>query len=232
MVEKDDVRRAYDEVAETYAAERSDEGPGMAILSAFLDSLSRSARLLDVGCGNGQPVLAGLPKDIEAVGLDFSGAQLRLARATVPDCVLVHGEMTDLPFEDGSFDALVAYWSLIHLPLDHHSDAIAEFARVLRPGGRALVCEGTDEWVGSNPDWLDSGTEMAWGMAGAEATAEQLRDAGFEIIDRWRVPESLDGEEKWDSEGDHPWTFFSVRLEAHQSESSTAGHALPKLAPF
>jgi SAM-dependent methyltransferase len=157
-----------------------------------------------------------------AVGVDFSASQLRLARENAPEAVLAQADMTDLPFADGSFDAVVAYWSLIHVPLDQHPAAVEEFARVLRPGGRVLVCEGTERWVGENPDWLDSGVGMEWEIAGAEATRQQLRDAGFEITDAWGVPETIsEGEDDSgdDSEGeadsddtDDAWTFFAARL--------------------
>lgn len=69
---------------------------------------------------------------------------------------------------------------------------------MLRPGGRVLVSEGLSEWQGSNPDWLDSGSEMQWHMAGADATREQLRDAGFAIVDEWGATERFaDQDERW-----------------------------------
>lgn len=220
MADKDAVRRGYDELAETYAAQRSEDGRGMGILSEFLDSLSRPTRVLDGGCGQGTPVLRRLGDDATATGVDFSREQLRLATENVPDAALVQGDLTDLPFDDGVFDAVVAYWSLIHVPMGDHQAVVDEFARVVRPGGRLLVCEGTTQWVGENPDWLDSGVEMQWEIAGAEATREQLHDAGFEIVDSWGVPETLEGEESQaaeDDEGnsdadDEPWTFFAAQL--------------------
>jgi len=45
------------------------------------------------------------------------------------------------------------------------------------------------EWTGSNPDWLDSGTEMHWSLAGPEATTEDLRACGFELRGVWDVPD-------------------------------------------
>ena len=63
---------------------------------------------------------------------------------------------------------------------------------MIRPGGYALVCEGTGSWEGENRDWLDSGTPMGWNMAGVEATREQLRDAGFTVESARSVPESLE----------------------------------------
>jgi ubiquinone/menaquinone biosynthesis C-methylase UbiE len=215
MVEKNVVRQGYDELGDAYAAQRSGDGQGMDVLSAFLEAVLESARILDAGCGPGRPVLSHLTDEASAVGLDFSGEQLRLAAEHAPDASLARGDMTALPFDEGAFDAAVAFWSLIHVPLADHETVIEEFARVLRPGGRLLVCEGTERWVGENPDWLDSGVGMEWEIAGAEATCEQLRNAGFEIIDSWGVPETLEDDEvdeDGESQSDDDWTFFAARL--------------------
>ncbi|TSD10001.1 methyltransferase type 11 [Haloglomus irregulare] len=205
MVEKRAVRQAYDEMARAYDAARTRDGRGLSVLESFLEF--GPERVLDAGCGGGQPVLDRLDDAATAVGLDASGEQLRLAADRVPGAALAAGDMTRLPFADDTFDAVVAYWSLIHVPLAEHGTAIEAFARVLRPGGRVLVCEGREEWVGENPDWLDSGVGMAWEIAGLEATRAQLRAAGFTLAREWGVPDSLD-----DSEAD-AWVFLEGRLD-------------------
>lgn len=216
MVEKNVVQQGYDELGDAYAAHRSGEGQGMDVLSAFLEAVPESARVLDAGCGPGRPGLSHLIDEVSAVGLDFSGEQLQLAAEHAPGAALVRGDMTSLPFAAETFDAVVAYWSLIHIPLEDHRTVIDEFARVLRPGGRVLVCEGTERWVGENPDWLDSGVGMEWEIAGAEATREQLHGAGFEITDSWGVPETLEDDEASEgdveNDADDDWTFFAARL--------------------
>lgn len=222
MVEKDSVRRSYDELADTYADERSEDERALAILERFLDSPDEPERVLDAGCGGGTPVLERLDRETGAVGVDFSREQLGLASAAVPDAALAQADMTRLPFADDSFDAVVAYYSLIHVPLEEHPAVLEEFARVLRPGGRALVCEGSgEEWIGENPDWLDTGVEMGWEIAGAEATAEGLREAGFTVVDEWSAAERLadesddandgEGDDETDADDDYPWTFFAAR---------------------
>ena len=187
MTERDAVRRAYDELAETYAAERASDAdaPAAARLDRLAERLPADARVLDAGCGQGTPALAALTRGTRAVGLDFSGEQLRLAAGAAPDAALVRGDMTSLPFSPNAFDAVVALHSLIHVPLDEHPTALAEFARVLAPDGLLLLTEGETEWVGANPDWLESGVEMRWAIAGREATREGLDRAGFEILDEW-----------------------------------------------
>ncbi len=214
MVEKETVRRGYDGLASVHADQRSDDGRGTEILAEFVDSLSDSARVLDAGCGQGTPVLSRLSAETSAVGVDFSRQQLRLAADNAPGASLVHGDMTRLPFGSDTFDAVVAYWSLIHVPMDDHQAVIDEFSRVVRPGGRVLLCEGTTEWVGENPNWLDSGIEMQWEIAGANATQEQLCSAGFAVVDSWGTPSELEADREEESDGDEPWTFFAARLDA------------------
>jgi ubiquinone/menaquinone biosynthesis C-methylase UbiE len=184
MVERDVVRRSYDEVAKTHAADRAENGRGTEILASVLESLPDSARVLDAGCGGGTPALAQLSESTTVLGLDFSREQLQLATERVPDVLPAQGNMTALPLQSSAFDAVVAYWSLIHIPSVDQPAVVDEFSRILRPGSRLLVCDGTNEWVGENPDWLDSGVEMAWDIAGAETTRAQLRAAGFEITER------------------------------------------------
>ncbi|NHN48658.1 class I SAM-dependent methyltransferase [Halostella sp. JP-L12] len=194
MDERNAVREGYDALAETYAGQRSDdETLGTTLLDDLLADLPDDGRLLDAGCGQGTPVLARA--DVEAVGLDFSPAQLRLASENAPGAALLRGDMGRLPFGADSFDAVTAFHSLIHVPLDDHQTVVDEFARVLRPGGRVLVSEGLTEWEGRNPDWLDSGAAMEWHIAGAEATREHLRTAGFDVLDQWAVDDTLADEE-------------------------------------
>lgn len=193
MSERDTVRRAYDELAETYAAERGRDvdAAAAARLDRFAEQLPEAARLLDAGCGQGTPVLAALSGEVGVVGLDFSGEQLRLARSNAPLAALACGDMTALPFREESFDAVTALHSLIHVPLDEHSTVLDEFARVLAPGGLLLLTEGETAWVGENPDWLDTGVTMRWEIAGREATRDQLGRAGFEVLEQWSTRDEL-----------------------------------------
>lgn len=195
MDERRTVRAAYDEMADDYADRATLESMPEP-LERFFEDLDSDDDLLGAGCGGGDPTLAAAEET--GVGLDFSREQLARARTNVT-AELVQGDMTALPFRADSFDAVAALYSLIHVPLEDHRTVIEEFARVLRPGGTLLVTEGGVEWSGSNPDWLDSGTEMRWSMAGPEATSEDLRACGFELRGVWDVPDPTteDGEKPY-----------------------------------
>lgn len=194
------VRSGYDAMAATYDAERGGDPAANEGLVALRESLPDQPRVLDLGCGAGEGPLQFLP-DEHAVGLDFSGEQLRLARERV-DADLVTGEMTALPFRVDSFDAVTAFYSVIHLPVESHGDCYAEVAGVLRPGGEFLLSIG-DDWAGENDDWLDAGERMAWSFPPLSRTEELLGEAGFRVVDRFGARSEMD---------DADWPFLRCRL--------------------
>jgi len=205
MVDKQTVRDGYDVAAEAYVRERSFDEPEQQLFERFLDSLVADPLVLDAGCGAGMPILERLVDRFDehsTIGLDFSSRQLALAKERFGATPLVAGDMAQLPIAESTLDAVVAFYSLIHLPESQHQQALAEFSRVLRPGGRLLVSEGTDQWEGRNDDWLAAGAEMEWHIAGATATREHLRTTGFHIERELEVSDVLvDGES---------WVFFEA----------------------
>ena len=208
MVEKDTVRRGYDRIADTYAAHRADNAIGNQYVDQLLDRLPSDPIIVDAGCGGGEPVLAKIVPRSHAVGVDFSRGQLIRAQSTVPDAAIALGDLTDLPIQAETVDGVIAFWSMIHIPIDDHQAAIDEFSRILRPGGWLLIQEGTNAWQGRNPDWLDTGEEMQWHIAGAEVTTEQLAHSGFVLHGTWEVAETLEGDDADAEDEDLPWTIW------------------------
>lgn len=95
------------------------------------------ATALDVGCGEGRFCRMLRRHGIRPVGIDPTAALLRRARALDPDGDYREGRAEQLPFEADAFDLVVSYLTLIDIPdLDA---AVAEMARVLRPGGTLLI---------------------------------------------------------------------------------------------
>ena len=94
-------------------------------------------RLLDVGCGPGTITAAAAARGADAVGVDLAVGMLALGRARHPHLELLEADAEALPFPDDGFDALVGGFILNHLPAVE--TALAEAARVLRPGGRIAV---------------------------------------------------------------------------------------------
>jgi ArsR family transcriptional regulator len=116
------------------------------LVNAVLKEVGNASlgELLDIGTGSGSMlrVLGGHAR--HAVGLDLSTQALRVARARVHgmglnQCVFKRGDMYDLPFAPGSFDAV----SFDHVlsAAERPGQAMREAARVLRRGGRVIIVE-------------------------------------------------------------------------------------------
>lgn len=120
--------------------------PAQAVEHALLDLLPESGvgRALDIGTGTGRLLELLAPRVTAAVGVDASRAMLalarsRLARADLSHCSVRLADMYRLPLADAAFDLVV-----LHMVLHHAEDpgaALAEAARVLRPGGRLVVID-------------------------------------------------------------------------------------------
>ncbi|MEZ5967005.1 MAG: class I SAM-dependent methyltransferase [Planctomycetota bacterium] len=94
-------------------------------------------RLLDVGCGPGLLLGAARAREVAAHGIDIAPTALKMASQRVPSASVVLASATELPYADGSFDHVTCIGVLERL--SDRPRALAEMARVLRPGGR-LCC--------------------------------------------------------------------------------------------
>ena len=107
------------------------------IIDAELAHLPAGARVLDAGCGTGFTVGRLRAQGLEVVGVEPAEEMRRRAIAANPSAEIVGGDIEALPFPDGSFDALVSIEVIRYLA--DPSKALAECARVLKPGGVALI---------------------------------------------------------------------------------------------
>jgi demethylmenaquinone methyltransferase / 2-methoxy-6-polyprenyl-1,4-benzoquinol methylase len=99
-------------------------------------------RVLDGCCGTGDLAIAARKAGARAVvGLDFSGRMLERARKKDPVVEWLQGDLLELPFEDGSFDAATVGFGVRNVA--DLGRGIAELRRVLRPGGRLGILEIT-----------------------------------------------------------------------------------------
>jgi SAM-dependent methyltransferase len=124
------------------------------------------ARVLDVGCSTGH-LLASLPPGYDRTGVDVDGDALALAARLRPEIRFRHGEIERLPFDDGSFDAVLATDVVSAVGVEDDLRALRELRRVLAPGGLLVLQVAAYEW-------LRSGHDSASGTA-RRYTARRLR---------------------------------------------------------
>jgi ubiquinone/menaquinone biosynthesis C-methylase UbiE len=130
----------FGDTADLVAAHQEARAAALAAaVQAFLVA-DGGERALDVGAGAGALAFALAPLVAEVVGVDREPELLARARHRAPaNVTFVEGDATALPFEDASFDLVGTLRTLHHV---HRPElAVAELARVLRPGGRALVID-------------------------------------------------------------------------------------------
>jgi SAM-dependent methyltransferase len=182
---RDIVESGYDAIAERYAdAIRAGRGPETyfrSFLTRVLERIPEGGTVLDLGCGAGL-VAADLTRHARVVAVDLSAGQLGLARRNAPDATLVRADMTDVDFAPRSFDAVVAFWTLIHVPRAFH---VALFARIhdwVKPGGVFAGTLGS----GDNPaEHVEDfyGAPMYWSHFDGDANRKLLREAGFQLLE-------------------------------------------------
>ncbi|MDJ0945520.1 MAG: class I SAM-dependent methyltransferase [Kiloniellales bacterium] len=206
----------YDRAAPHY--DRTRVPIGTEIIHDALRTAARPASemtLLDAGCGTGAyaAALAGVPGRV--IGLDRSAEMLKVARAKLegrPGRIdFLRGDLRDLPLAEASLDAVMFNQVLHHLEdgdgaYAGHAAALAEAARVLRPGGRLLLNACTHEQL-LRGFWFYGLIPLALERALARCAPEGrirglLAELGFEVLDR-AVPASavLQGEAYFDACG-------------------------------
>ena len=115
---------AFADPAREVLADVTGIGPGM--------------RVLDVGCGSGELCALAAARGSEVAGIDAAEGMIEIARRRVPGADLRVGPMEELPWEDDRFDVATAV-NALQFAADFVA-ALAEAARVVRPGGSVAVC--------------------------------------------------------------------------------------------
>jgi len=134
-------RRWVQAAAFDYIGERYDEAfphkDGQVEAGEWLiEQLAPGARVLDAGCGTGEPTARRLVEaGAQVTGIDISPVMLELARANVPGADFRLLDIADAGPELGRFDAVVAFFSLLMLPRAEIPGALACLHRLLRPRG-------------------------------------------------------------------------------------------------
>jgi ubiquinone/menaquinone biosynthesis C-methylase UbiE len=187
--------------------------------------------LLDVACGRGA-VLAAAERAGRRVGVDVSAEMIAQAAADVSDVELSVMDAERLDFDDRTFDLVTCSFAVFFLP--HPERAVAEFHRVLRPGGLAAL----SSWGEDDPRWDWEQDLMSAAGAGRRAIqrpfdrpeelAALLSGAGFDGVRLHREELDIrfaDAQQWWD----WSWSFSRrgvlERMDAAAVEALRAGAA-------
>jgi SAM-dependent methyltransferase len=178
---KETVKQGYNQIAERYLSTRTTDSEDVHLLGDFIELLSPDAKVLDAGCGAGIPITRLLAGRFDVFGVDFSAAQIELARQNVPNAKFFCEDLTDLHFPEGFFDGICSYYAIIHIPREEHQALLEKFHRMLNTGGVALLCLGAEILI----DDIDEnflGTRMYWSHFDSGTYRRMLKEIGFSLI--------------------------------------------------
>lgn len=181
------MQNPYDHIADQWHANGRDQSYVNRVLGyvdLVLDGLKPGSRVLDLGCGTGDPIAKHVAqKGFRVVGVDESENMLEIARKEVPGAEFIRDNMikVELP---GSFAAAIAWDSVFHVERKHHSSIFNKLAKLLEPDGKLLLSVG-----GSGAESFSSemfGQTFFYSGHEPEVTRQLLETEGFEI-DVWEL---------------------------------------------
>lgn len=188
-----EVRIAYDRIAARFDEARAAGESGWPYVERLLAlagaGLPGPPKVLDAGCGAGRPVLQRLAERGCAVtGIDASEKMCELARGYVPGARILRADMLDVELDE-TFDAVIAWDSLFHVPRERHAEAYVRFAGWLKPGGGLLLSLGGREGDIRGEMF---GEPFFYSALEPETARALLEGAGF-AIEHWAIDDSTGG---------------------------------------
>ena len=136
------MRTMYDRLAGEYAKHVADELDHKPFDRALLDrvvELAAGGPICDLGCGPGHVARYLHERGANVFGIDLSPQMIARARELAPGIEFREGTMLALDLADGSFAGVVAFYAIVNLPDADIAVACRELARILAPGGLAVV---------------------------------------------------------------------------------------------
>ena len=138
-------------------------------------------KILELGCGAGDPSLKYLSQHADMTANDISSVQLSLAKKNAPAATLIHTDMMSLSFAPDTFDAVVAFFSIIHLPRDEQTELFKRMFGWVKKGGYMLVNLGTSDVEEAKGGFL--GEPMFWSSWDESKSRHMVDSAGWDIVD-------------------------------------------------
>lgn len=190
---KEIVRNGYNAISYRY---RADDGTGLdsdyvGWLSNLIPLLANDAPVLELGCGCGIPVAKILASNYSYVGIDLSPVQGTRARRLVPDGHFINADMSAISFGAESFEAILSFYAIIHVPLEEQPRLFERIFYWLKPAGYLMATVGHTAWTGIEEDWL--GAPMYWSHSDKFGYLRMLREVGFEMLWTRFIPEGDSG---------------------------------------
>lgn len=181
-----DVKASYARVVNEYVRRiygELDHKPfDRKMLDWLIEKMPEGSLMCDMGCGPGQVAQYLHSHGAAACGIDLSPDMIWAARKLNPDLDFSEGDMLALTdIADGTYGAIAAFYSLIHIPRDQVETALREFYRVLTPGGVVLLAFHIGREMRHLDEWWGQTVALDFLFFEGDEMKGFLQAAGFEI---------------------------------------------------
>lgn len=189
---KEVVEHAYDSIAEWYLRwVEGQRSPRERYTIKVLENAPACPYVLELGCGPGVPVTRMLlDRGAQVVANDISTKQLRMAKDRCPQAKFIPGDMTALSFEPASFDGVISFYTIFHLPRAEQEAMLSNIHSWLKPGGMLVFNLATLDEEEIYGEFMGYG--MFWSSYGVEDSKSMVSNAGFKVVDM-EILEAGDG---------------------------------------
>lgn len=181
------VGQAYNRLAlsggwQAFLDECPDPDPRLAAVDELETRIGQGKQVVELGCGTGRPVAERLATFADVTAYDLSVAFIEEAQRSIEGPEFEYGDMATLDLPERSTDAIVAFFSIMHVPRELHADLYRRMRSWLRPRGFVSLALGaTSMRADRQDDWLGGGP-MFWSSYDSSTNLRLLREAGFAIV--------------------------------------------------
>jgi SAM-dependent methyltransferase len=178
------VQASYDTIADEYAQRIDNELAhkpfDRQLLDAFAAQTQGQGLVADLGCGPGMVAQYLHEHGVTVFGLDLSPRMIKRAGELHPGLEFRQGDFTQLDMPDDTWAGIVSLYSLIHVPRPDLQGVLAEFYRVLRPGGLLLVGFHVGSEIRHASDWWEHPVDLDFVFFEMAEVLGHLWSAGFD----------------------------------------------------
>jgi SAM-dependent methyltransferase len=176
--EKNNVFEVYNKIAHWFLKNRNTALIEKKYLDELLAFVPQQGKVLDLGCGTGQPILEYLlSKEIHVTGVDASSVMIEIAQTNYPSAELIVQDMRylNLPMK---FDGIVLWHSLFHLPASDQPGVFKLLAQHLKHKGVLLFTSGTER----GETWSNGNENVFHASLDTKEYEQLLAQHNFKII--------------------------------------------------